>query len=286
VGVQAPCPLSRFGSFLPGCGGHCPGATAREKPAFHSRPRQRRSRLWSRRLPGAAQGTLEGPQEAPPPPPPPPPPPGGLSDPLPDPCAPGPLPPGDPLSPTPSGTRQDTPLRRPGLSRPRPASGEPQAPILPLLSQPPHPGRPSRERDRGGDGDWAAARGRSCEARPPPSLVAPPPSPPRVLARRPPSAALSPGRPTPDPLPPSPPAPPPLPLLPLFPERPAGAGPRWQRGGVTESPGWGRLRLGVGDAERRPGELATPAQRAPGEQSRAQRGQVGARRRTRSGGGR
>lgn len=188
-------------------------------------------------FPGETLGTLAEFREAPP---------DGRSDQLPGPRVPVP-PPGDPLSLTPSGFPQHTPLRRPSLVRPppapRPAPGEPRAPTPP-------PARSAREPDGGGDGDWAAARGRVLggEAWRPLSFSAPAPlSPPSVLARRRPRSALSPrllllphpwtlSPPLPHPLLSSP---PPLSPPSAFPELPAGPE-RWLRGGVTESPGLGK----------------------------------------------
>lgn len=237
------------------------------------------SRNCPRSFPGAARGSSAGFQEAPTPP-------GGRSDPLPGPgaCAP---PPGDPLSPAASPAAspapQDTPLRRPGLlvpppppPRPRPsrpaprgAPGEPRAPTPP-------PERPARERDGGGDGDWAAARGRILdrEARPPLSFSAPAPlSPPSLLA--PPAAAevgalASSPPPTRGPSPLlSPPSPPPLAASSSFPERLAE---RRRNGKPRLGEG---CELGAGDAEPGPGELESPGPaRAAGERARSP-GQVG-----------
>lgn len=187
-------------------------------------------------VPRRGSGDPRGLREAPSPP-------GGRSDPLPGSRASAP-PPGDPLSPTPSRAPQDTPLRRPGLvcppPAPRPAPGEPGAPTPP-------PGRPAPEPDAGGDGDWAAARGRVLggEARRPLSFSAPAPlSPPSVLAPRRPRSALSPRLLLlPHPWTHSLPFPRPL-LSSLLPPPPPRSCPRtrerWLRGGVTGSPGLGK----------------------------------------------
>ncbi|XP_032193805.1 basic proline-rich protein-like [Mustela erminea] len=196
--------------------------------------------------PKRAGGLSEGFQEAPP---------GGRSDPLPSPRASAP-PPGDPLSPTASLAPQDTPLRRPGLvvpppppPRPRPPRPAPrQAPGEPRAPTPP-PERPARERDGGGDGDWAAARGRVLGREAPRllSFSAPAPlSPPSLIA--PPAAAevgalASSPPPAGDPLL-SPPLPPPLAAAssPL-PERLAA---RRRNGKPRRGEG---CELGAGDAE-------------------------------------
>lgn len=172
--------------------------------------------------------------------------PGGLSDGLP-----GlhPSPRGSPFAHTLPGL-QDTPLQRPGLVRPPAAPARPRAGGAP--DPDPSPGRPARERDQGGDGDWAAARGRVLggETRRPLSFSAPAPlSPPSELARRRPRSALSPrlfllpyprtlSPPLPRPL--LSPPPPRSALSSSSPELPAGPRESWLRGGVTESPGLGK----------------------------------------------
>ncbi|XP_053077700.1 uncharacterized protein LOC113593201 [Acinonyx jubatus] len=141
--------------------------------------------------------------------------------------------------------------RRPPAAPPRPraAPGEPRAPTPP-------PGHPAQERDPGGEGDWAAARCRVLgrEARRPLSFSAPAPlSPSSSLA--PPAAAefgtlASPPPPPGDPL-----LSPPLPRPLLPPPPPSRSG--WLRGGVTESPGGGRLRARGRRRRAGPGKLGS-----------------------------
>lgn len=221
------------------------------------------SRNCARRFPRAARGTLAGLRETLPPP-------GGRRDRLPGPRASAP-PLGDPLSPTPSRAPQDTPPGgRASSARPLRVPGRPPRPARRAGRAPgPDPSPRRRPRaGRGGDGDWAAARGRVLgrEARRPLSFSAPAPlSPSCVLA---PAAAEVGALSSPPLLPPPPPplpgdplpslnrpllSPPPLLSSPLPPPPPSPSGrpgqrkrerererQRWLRGGVTVNPGLGK----------------------------------------------
>lgn len=267
MGVQVPpsppahplaldSPGPAYGRFFPlglawGMAPSAPGPALRlDSRASHSPLRLRRRPAGQctlsapqRRFPETAPvgspaqrgGPLAGFRETPPPP-------RGRSDRLPRPRASAP-PLGDPLSPTPSRPGRTLPPEagpRPpahasppaGRPAPRAAPGEPRAPTPP-------PGRRPRA-GRGGDGDWAAARGRVLgrEARQPLSFSAPAPLSPRCLLA---PAAAEVGALASPPLPLLPPPPPPpgdpLPSLPRpllslppplsspsssFPERTAG----------------------------------------------------------------
>lgn len=228
-------------------------------------------RRFSETAPGAPRAQLGGPSPASPPPP------DGRRHRAPRPRGLLPSSRGSPCAHTP-GAPRDTPPRRPGFGRPpRPTPGEPRA--RPLPGRRPGAGL-------GGEGDWAAARGRALgrEARRPPPLSAPaPPSPPSLLAPRRPRSALSPRRrrlPRPGPSPSRPrpllPPPPSALLLLILPRAPGGAGEteRWLRGGVTGSrgseprtPSRDRVSRG-GGARAQPRPAGHPARRPPSPRGR------------------